>query len=446
MEAYRDDLYLAKVLLYRNVLQESSALWGAMKIAIYSAISASNENKPIIRDAVSATKVRLHRAIELARWKAFRIADFHYYLHEDRSGSNVGDIAIRIATEKLLQSRHETRVEFLEVQWGELDETLVSQINTECGGFVVAGGGYFFLDGDGDVSKRLERDQLLFDRIKVPKIIFAAGVNFNSSMNPFVTPKLSKKAEQVVGNILKSATLTSVRDHTTAHVLKTAFAGRIEVIPDPALMLQSADAAITSPMPGRSLARSPRIGLNLAFHGPYCSKILSEISLQYCQFLKTLSSRFQPEFVYFAHSDSERAVSEILKASGVNLVVVSGTPEELLEKYRTLDVHISQMLHSSILAVASGVPTINMAYDVKNPAFFELVSLQEFCVPILPFNSQRLESLVDTCLKNAPELKAGMARISRLLSERMNGFVDECTVVMDEFQSVSKLRHRAATV
>ncbi len=38
------------------------------------------------------------------------------------------------------------------------------------------------------------------------------------------------------------------------------------------------------------------------------------------------------------------------------------------------------MMHSSILSLRAGVPTVNLGYDVKNAALFNMLGLPQFCL------------------------------------------------------------------
>jgi hypothetical protein len=169
--------------------------------------------------------------------------------------------------------------------------------------------------------------------------------------------------------------LCSVRDPTTQRMLEPIRPGRIECVADPALFLEPAPAPDEAPFDGW------RIGLNLAFHDPIVSRdVLSRLDL--LSGLARFPSGIRPcRFVYFVHSDAERLLPRLLRRAGVPVQVVDGDPREMLAAYRQLDLHVCQMLHSGILAINAGVPTINLGYDVKNAGFFELIGMAGFSVP-----------------------------------------------------------------
>ena len=60
--------------------------------------------------------------------------------------------------------------------------------------------------------------------------------------------------------------------------------------------------------------------------------------------------------------------------------VVDSDVDSMLAAYKRQDMHIGQMLHSTIFAMAAGVPALSVAYDTKSRAFFDLLGLRDFCV------------------------------------------------------------------
>jgi polysaccharide pyruvyl transferase WcaK-like protein len=177
-----------------------------------------------------------------------------------------------------------------------------------------------------------------------------------------------------------------VRDPATQRMLEAIRPGRIECVADPALFLEPAAASPSAGFDGW------RIGLNLAFHDRIVSRdVLSRLDLL-CGLARALSGIRPCRFVYFVHSDAERLLPRLLRRGGVPVEVVDADPREMVAAYRQLDLHICQMLHSSILATNAGVPTINLGYDVKNAGFFELIGMAEFSVPAA---TVQLPDLVD---------------------------------------------------
>jgi polysaccharide pyruvyl transferase WcaK-like protein len=71
----------------------------------------------------------------------------------------------------------------------------------------------------------------------------------------------------------------------------------------------------------------------------------------------------------------------MIRARGLPLTVIqTRSPREMIEAYREMDIVVCQMLHSSILATNAGVPSLCIAYDVKNYTFYKLFDLSEFCL------------------------------------------------------------------
>lgn len=132
-----------------------------------------------------------------------------------------------------------------------------------------------------------------------------------------------------------------------------------------------------------------------------------------------LESKSAKGLSYFLHDDLEYPVVEYLRRRGLHFRLVDGLPKVLSEGYRSMDFVVSQMLHSSILAFSVGTPAINIAYDLKSAAFFELFNLSEYSIPWNQLNHERLRYSMDRMRYSLQEVKATIAeRRTDLLTEQ----------------------------
>jgi polysaccharide pyruvyl transferase WcaK-like protein len=75
------------------------------------------------------------------------------------------------------------------------------------------------------------------------------------------------------------------------------------------------------------------------------------------------------------------------------------------------------MLHSSILSLSMGVPTLNIAYDSKNVAFYELLGVEPWIHPVSELSADKLANL-------AAEMLSDRAALSQLVLGRIAALRD----------------------
>lgn len=404
----------------------------AREICIYSAISGPRQNAPVPRGTGARLRSRLRRIADMAEWRATGRAKFHYYTYTDRYDSNVGDIAIRQAIERTVERQLDREVSFLEVQWEELDDELVDRINGECACFIIGGSGYFQLNPVGEVSRRLSQDLRFLQRLRRPIILFGVGVNFVHVNATGAPVALAPTSVPVVQDILDLAAKISVRDALSKSVLQPLTGKPVELVADPALFLAS--NATSSTLPGH---QRPVIGLNFGFHGPTSTQILQANLAAYIDLCRRLEALHGARFLYFVHSDAERLIPRLLRTARIPVEDVTGSPDDLLGRYAEVDVHICQMLHSSILSLSVGTPTVNMSYDVKNSGFFELMGLAKYSTPALPLNADRVLELCNDLLSRRDEVKVRVFERRRELRRGMHNFAKQVCSLIEEPASLA---------
>jgi polysaccharide pyruvyl transferase WcaK-like protein len=113
------------------------------------------------------------------------------------------------------------------------------------------------------------------------------------------------------------------------------------------------------------------------------------------------------------HTDSEVPIARRLRRSVPRLRVVRAGAPALRWFYGELDLMLSMMLHSSILAFAAGTPVVNLAYDDKNRAFMADTGHPERCLDGLT------ATLSEVLLASRSALAAG-----RLPPDRLSAWHD----------------------
>ena len=341
-----------------------------LRIFVVSTFSSHTEDRLVARSGMGWLRNRGRRLLDSMEWRLRRRWLFHYSTYADRLDSNRGDSAIRRATVQLLHEAFPNEVEITEFGWEQIDETFVAQASQGADMVVVAGGGYFFFDANGNLPERLIRHLEAFRRLSCPVVGFGLGLNCLLSCDD--PPRLTADSAAILQQFLDGLALCSVRDHVAREALAMVVAATPTVIPDPALFLRPRkDVAL----PTREAEDGLRVGINLAFHGPVSSALLIRLFPEVVEALGAFQRRHPCRFFYFVHSDSERLIPRLLAGAGIATTVVDCPPEEMVSWYGLLDIHLCEMLHSAILATNAGVPTVNLAYDVKNLAFFELMGL-----------------------------------------------------------------------
>ena len=128
-------------------------------------------------------------------------------------------------------------------------------------------------------------------------------------------------------------------------------------------------------------------------------------------------------FTYFVHYEAERVIPGLLRHAGLAVTVVDAPAPAMLGAYAELDLHVCEMLHSSILALNAGVPTINLGYDVKNAAFFELMELDPYCIPAPEASVATLTAAMERALAEAPALRSAIATRRAVLRRELDAYL-----------------------
>jgi polysaccharide pyruvyl transferase WcaK-like protein len=290
-----------------------------------------------------------------------RILHVHFRTH-----GNVGDAAVVLAIRQLVDAavpgvRWSARP--MQLLRGAPDPGVLAFVNAH--DLVIVGGGGF-------CSRfALPLDAGLLAGITAPLVLFGVGYNRNAG-----DPPLDDAQRASLAAIGHQARLVSVRDGATGALF--AALGRDAVLTgDPAVFLRP-----QRPWWPRRRRRPRAIGVNLAAHGWTGQAAgLAGVVDAVAAALRALAADGDTECFYLQHTRAEDAVLRRLARELPGLRRCRYAAPGLAWTYGQLDLVVSMMLHSTLLAFAAGVPVVNVAYDDKNTAFFADLGRPERSLP-----------------------------------------------------------------
>lgn len=366
-----------------------------MRICLYTTITAARENLPRLRAPWRAFKDAVKRARDQARWTLSNDRAFDFNAWSTATDTNRGDMAIRHAVRMQLAEQFGPTTDFLEVPWGELTAATIAEINATCDLFVISGGGYLFIEEDGSLgNKRLAADIPFLKMIRCPRVAYAIGLNQVLPHGAAAPPAFNSAAAAVLREWLSALELVSARDEPTAALLRQIDQTRCPVIGDPALFLKTARSGGT---------RNGRVGINFAVHGQLSQALFSRNFFVYRDMLRHLE-RQGLTLDYVIHSDIDPVAVRMFRREGIRLGVIDVPAPALVDAYAGLDFVVCQMLHSAILASAAGVPSVNIAYDRKNFAFYDLLGMPAQCIGHAEYSGEWLDGRLSALRSERPSM------------------------------------------
>ncbi len=279
-----------------------------------------------------------------------RILHVHF-----KAKNNVGDAAVVAAVRELTEDA------LGKVKWtsmlmrglrAEPTARLLRFIDSH--DLVIIGGGGFCS------GFALPLNDRLIAAIRTPIVLFGIGYNRN-----FGDQGLDAEQRRSLALLAAKAVLCGVRDRLTAQLLGEV-GGQATLTGDPALFLRPRRPWRVPPR------RTPAVGFNIACHGwSLQAQHFARILGVYREVIARLVAERDPQLFYMVHTNREADTARTLRREFPGLRVCRYPAAKLLYMYGRLDLAVSMMLHSSILAHAAGTPVVNIAYDEKNRAFLE---------------------------------------------------------------------------
>ena len=396
-----------------------------LKICLYTAIPEREQFRRLVRPPFQRARSSARHALNRL-WTnlsgSLQFDDFHYQIANDLDdNSNRGDIAIRIAVrQQISDAMVHHKVEFIEIKWGELTNEIVDDINRECDLFVICGGGYIFIFGDGSGGRCFE-DLPYLKNIRCP--IVAYGIGMNRLMHETVCDlrDLPSKTQSQVSDFSVLCSSIGVRDTHTLDLLKLYGGRPVSLIGDPVLFLNDARAVAV----GVKFASGPSIGINLAAHGWRALAVLKPLLADIIQLLKYVQSSYGVTYTYLLHHDFEEMVVSFLRKQGIQMTVVRADALTLLNSYGELDFVICQMLHSCIFSANREVPFFNIAYDQKSVAFCDLLDVPLCVLPHWDANLENLKGRFVELFEGRTALKNSLIAAKRPLASAQKKFAQD---------------------
>jgi polysaccharide pyruvyl transferase WcaK-like protein len=398
-------------------------------ILLYLVEPAARERSPVRRSLKGHLRAAVARGLDRFRWRVLKDFRIDYDAWRVVTNTNKGDAAIREAiTAQLASLPFRPPVEIVEVGWGELTEQHVARLNETRGLFVIAGGGYFFFGPDNALPRRIERDIELIRRMTCARIAYGPGVNqirTGSTLRPLDPDTVAPRSLGMLSELAAQMDLVAVRDQSSRDLLAAVHRGPVRLIGDPALFLDP-----THRREARAGRQPALVGLNFALHGPNNAASLPERMRWIVPLLRRMREAWQCRFRYVMHSDVERVFPLLLRQHGIETEVIDAPVQATLDAYTALDLHLCQMLHSSILAVAAGTPTVNIGYDAKNLAFFDLMGIADLCFEPKDLDPERVFERAARLHEERAAFAAAIGAAKRRLGEELARFHAEIVAVM----------------
>ncbi|MGB1557644.1 MAG: polysaccharide pyruvyl transferase family protein, partial [Oceanococcaceae bacterium] len=223
-----------------------------------------------------------------------------------------------------------------------------------------------------------------------------------------------------IGCLAAKASLHSVRDQPTQDMLSKLGVGA-RLICDPA-------AFLGAPKREREVGREGlSIGLNIAAHGwARQEELLDQVVAHYAQFAHDLSNKGGVVFDYFMHHPGEHNVVRKLTDAGVKFRAIHcDAAKGMAAAYAQVDLVVSMMLHSAILAFGAGVPTISVGYDQKNQPFMALSGQDTRYLDVLELDASKLISMTMGALCENDAVVRELIQQKQRLQAESERFFDE---------------------
>lgn len=374
-------------------------------------------------------KDRVKAARDRLLWAANSTALLDYRDYGVPYPTNRGDMAIAEAVRnhfRLVMGE----VTFTNLNWGELDRIDAEELRSGFDLVVIAGSGYFHFSADGAIGERVDADLHVWERIGAPIVMYGVGVNRLLSLGAERKREAPSATHQdLLRRILARTKLIGVRSENSRVELVRYSDKPVRLVCDPALFLD-ADTLHEARQAVAGSAAAPRVGLNFAFHGPLSTEVLRQNLPAYVKLLSTLQAETGCSFHYFVHNHSEWIIPLLLRDKGLDVEVVNGDPHALVRRYREMNVHLGGMLHSCILAVGAGTPSVLLAYDAKHFGFARLLGLETHCHTSMPLDAAAVLHSLLSLLRNETEVRQQLyERLSQLWDTQL-GFLRDCVALV----------------
>jgi polysaccharide pyruvyl transferase WcaK-like protein len=329
-----------------------------------------------------------------------------------RRDDNIGEIAIAHSIRDMLHSRLKistyTPTEVTKLKTRQNSEFIRTLNHHDL--CIVGGGGLYH-------KYFLPMNAQLIKSIEIPIVLYGIGYIRNLGDRG-----LNGGQVESIRLLNKRAKLTSVRDECTYKFLRNLGISHVHTIGDPAIFLGSKETSQINLDESRI-----KIGVNVACHywtlyHQYLNKTIAE----YAKTCKFLIKNLNAEIIYLKHHPGEEYVIKLLKKKlSIKVADPIFDPYKMKYIYGKLDLVISMMMHSTILAFGSGVPIINVAYDIKNYNFMEFINQKDKVIDVRELDSTKINGLIMHTLDDSKNIKGNFKTLKRKLWRKQENFLTE---------------------
>lgn len=405
------------------------------RIVIYGAVAHVPPPERLPRRVRTYIKHAVLTWSDILRWRLLRKLDqLDYRSYVTPSVVNIGDVAIIKASCQTLSKAmglFKFQFKFQYSNWEDRSNFYINENLKDESIIAVCGSGYITFDRDGRLAGRLRGDLNAMQSTEADVVFYGIGVNRLLTAGGVGAPVITDVDAEILRQLLHRAALISVRDFNSQKILSRYTDKPIRLISDPAFYLAEIDHKRDK---NHLISNTGQvvIGINFPFHGPDATARVRESLPSYIAMLKKIQHQTKCKFVYMLHFEAARIIPRLLKNSGVSMDIIGGSPDTLIEGYRSLNIHIGGMLHSCILAASAGTPSVAIAYDVKHAGFFSLLGLERYCIPATPFDADRFVTAALSALAEEDELRATIRSARVRLEKEADAFAADCVKLMNK--------------
>ncbi|RFZ85764.1 hypothetical protein DYU05_09260 [Mucilaginibacter terrenus] len=296
-----------------------------------------------------------------------------------------------------------------------------------------AGGNYLFSGNKAFISRTM---LVHIYNIYLPKLLGKKVVLFPQTIGPFYR----EYERKLVCKLLNRTDLIMLRDKESyKYLLENGVnESRMKVIPDIAFYLSD---ETFRPKPTKLMKVLITVldwswGVELAVKEKY-AKTIENYKSNFVKIIDYLQLNLGVEVIILPHvtvSDSNDYIisKEIASrcASPVEVVLKTElTIKEIIEYYKNFDLIIGSRMHSCILGVSQGIPTIGVSYQPKTIGTFNLLGLPDFVVNGNSFHYDELQVLVDRINNNYEETVDLFIKTSTNTYNKIDAVVDDYILV-----------------
>lgn len=295
---------------------------------------------------------------------------------------NLGDEAIWQATKILFNQQTLYPVGF--TRFGFVNDLLGNKKKD----LLILGGGTLIGDNSTDGSNKFRQQYSFLSKNATTKVVFGTGVG--SLYGEVIPPQWLKEWK----SLLDDCDYIGVRGKQSQAALKVLGVDS-EVLGDTACAWAYSE-------------RIPVVRKILGVNVGAKRELLPDGKLKnYSKFIESkYSSGWEIEFYVLNPSDYQLTIdfSEICGIANPNIITIFNNTEKYLEKISGTHCFIGTRLHSVILAMCAGVPSIMIGYAPKALDFMESLNVQDFHVAISELTVEKLNHTFEVLLNHSVSL------------------------------------------